>query len=72
MRCITGGEGRDEEARALGVEAGRLRLGVVVAVTVITASAVSINGIIGWVGLVVPHLARMVVGPDYTPFRGEF
>lgn len=55
----------DEEARTLGVEAGRLRFGVVVAVTVITASAVSISGIIGWVGLVVPHLARMLVGPDY-------
>ncbi|WP_242012245.1 FecCD family ABC transporter permease [Pseudodesulfovibrio cashew] len=55
----------DEEARALGVEAGRLRFGVVVAVTVLTACAVSISGIIGWVGLVVPHLARMVVGPDY-------
>jgi len=55
----------DEEARTLGVEAGRLRFGVVVAVTIITASAVSISGIIGWVGLVVPHLARMLVGPDY-------
>ncbi|WP_319583056.1 iron ABC transporter permease [uncultured Pseudodesulfovibrio sp.] len=55
----------DEEARTLGVEAGRLRLGVIVAVTVVTASAVSVSGIIGWVGLVVPHLARMVVGPDY-------
>ena len=55
----------DEEARTLGVEAGRLRLGVIAGVTVITASAVSVSGIIGWVGLVVPHLARMVVGPDY-------
>ncbi|SMF23660.1 FecCD family ABC transporter permease [Desulfovibrio gilichinskyi] len=55
----------DEEARTLGVEAGRLRFGIVVAVTIITASAVSVSGIIGWVGLVVPHLARMIVGPDY-------
>lgn len=55
----------DEEARALGVEAGRLRFGVILAVTVITASAVSVSGIIGWVGLVVPHLARMLVGPDF-------
>lgn len=55
----------DEEARALGVEAGRLRFGVIIAVTVITSCAVSLCGIVGWVGLVVPHLARMVVGPDY-------
>ncbi len=55
----------DEEARTLGVEAGKLRIGVILAVTVITASAVSVSGIIGWVGLVVPHLARMIVGPDY-------
>ncbi|MBI9111130.1 iron ABC transporter permease [Maridesulfovibrio ferrireducens] len=55
----------DEEAKTLGVEAGRLRFGVVVAVTIITASAVSVSGIVGWVGLVVPHLARMMVGPDY-------
>ncbi|WP_031482446.1 FecCD family ABC transporter permease [Maridesulfovibrio frigidus] len=55
----------DEEARTLGVEAGKLRFGVVIAVTIITASAVSVSGIVGWVGLVVPHLARMLVGPDY-------
>lgn len=55
----------EEEARSLGVETGRLRLLVVTAATVITASAVSVSGIIGWVGLVIPHLARMLVGPDY-------
>lgn len=55
----------DEEARALGVEAGRLKLWVVIAATVTTACAVSISGIIGWVGLVIPHLARMIYGPDY-------
>lgn len=55
----------EEEARALGVDAGRLRMGVIFCVTIITASAVSVSGIIGWVGLVVPHLARMLVGPDY-------
>jgi iron complex transport system permease protein len=38
---------------------------VILAATVITASAVSISGIIGWVGLVIPHLARMLTGPDY-------
>ena len=55
----------DEEARSLGVEAGRLKLWVVVAATITTACAVSISGIIGWVGLVIPHVARMLYGPDY-------
>ena len=55
----------DEEAQALGVETGRMKVGIILAATMITASAVSISGIIGWVGLVIPHLARMLVGPDY-------
>ncbi len=56
----------DEEAKALGVPTGKLRFLVVLAATVITASAVSVSGIIGWVGLVIPHLARMLVGPNYS------
>jgi iron complex transport system permease protein len=55
----------DEEAKALGVEAGRLRLVVISAATLITASVVAISGVIGWVGLVIPHLARMLVGPNF-------
>jgi len=55
----------DDEARALGVDAGRMRLVVVVCSTMMTASAVAISGVIGLVGLVVPHLARMLVGPNY-------
>lgn len=55
----------DEEAKALGVEAGRLRLAVVVAATLMTASVVAISGVIGWVGLVIPHIARMAVGPSF-------
>ncbi len=55
----------EEEARALGVETGRIRVLIVLAATLITASAVAVSGIIGWVGLVIPHLARMVCGPDY-------
>ncbi len=55
----------DEEARALGVDAGRLRIVVIAAATLITASAVSISGVIGWVGLIIPHMARMLVGPSY-------
>ena len=54
----------EEEARALGVETGRLKIIIIFAATLITASAVAISGIIGWVGLVIPHLARMVCGPD--------
>ncbi len=48
----------DEEAKALGVDTGKTRGVVIVAATLITASVVSISGIIGWVGLVVPHLAH--------------
>jgi iron complex transport system permease protein len=55
----------DEEARALGVEAGRLRLVVIAAATLMTASVVAISGVIGWVGLVIPHIARMLVGPSF-------
>ena len=55
----------DEEARALGVEAGRLRFFVVAAATLMTASVVAISGVIGWVGLVIPHIARMIVGPSF-------
>jgi iron complex transport system permease protein len=55
----------DEEARALGAETGRLRWIVILCSTLLTASAVSVAGMVGWVGLVIPHLARMIVGPDY-------
>jgi iron complex transport system permease protein len=54
----------DDEARALGVEVGRLRTLVVTCATLMTASMVAISGIIGWVGLLVPHAARLLVGPD--------
>ncbi len=55
----------DEQARILGVEAGTLRAVVVVLATLIAASTVAISGIIGWVGLVIPHFARILVGPDF-------
>jgi iron complex transport system permease protein len=55
----------DEEAKALGVETGPLRLVVIAAATLITASVVAISGVIGWVGLVIPHIARMAVGPSF-------
>jgi len=55
----------DEEAKALGLETGRLRFSVIVCATLVTAAAVAIAGVIGLVGLIVPHLARMLVGPDH-------
>lgn len=55
----------EEEARALGIPTGFLRAAVVAAATLATAASVSAAGIIGWVGLVVPHLARFLVGPSF-------
>lgn len=55
----------EEEARALGLNTGSLRLAIVAAATLVTAASVAAAGIIGWVGLVVPHLARFLVGPDF-------
>ena len=55
----------DEEAQSLGLDPGKLRFLVIVACTLITSAAVSISGIIGWIGLVVPHMTRIIVGPDH-------
>ena len=55
----------DREARSFGVDVKRDRSIIIVASSVLTALVVSISGIIGWVGIVVPHLARMMVGPDF-------
>jgi len=55
----------DEEARALGVSTGPLRIAIVAAATLVTSASVATSGIIGWIGLVVPHLARALVGPDF-------
>ncbi len=56
----------DEEARALGVDTRRVRIAAIAAATLVTAAAVAVSGVIGWVGLVVPHLARLITGPDNT------
>ncbi|MFA5520554.1 MAG: iron ABC transporter permease [Castellaniella sp.] len=56
----------DDEARALGLDIRRLRGWLILAATLMTASAVSFTGIIGWVGLVVPHMARLLVGPRFV------
>mgnify|MGYP000717853613 CR=1 FL=1 len=55
----------EEEARALGINTALLRLIVVVCSTLITAAAVSVSGLIGWVGLVIPHRCRRYIGNDY-------
>jgi iron complex transport system permease protein len=56
----------DEEARALGLPTGPLRIVIVAAATLVTSASVATAGIIGWVGLVVPHIARTLVGPDFA------
>lgn len=56
----------DEEAAALGVNVARLRLTLIAAATLMTAAAVSVAGIVGWIGLVVPHAARLLVGPEFS------
>ncbi|MET3921163.1 iron ABC transporter permease [Arthrobacter sp. UYEF20] len=55
----------DEDAAALGVAPRPLRWVVLIAVALIVAGAVAVSGAVSWVGLVVPHLARMWVGPDH-------
>ncbi len=55
----------EDEARSLGINM-KMLVGIVVACgTIATASAVCISGVIGWIGLVIPHIGRMIVGPDY-------
>lgn len=55
----------DDEATTMGVDAKRLRLIIIFAATLATAASVAVSGMIGWVGLVIPHLCRMLVGSDY-------
>lgn len=54
----------EEEAATLGVNTGLLRLVVILCATFLTASSVAVSGMIGWVGLVIPHLCRKMVGND--------
>jgi iron complex transport system permease protein len=55
----------DEEARSMGVRTELYKGIVIICTTVITATAVSVSGLVGWVGLVIPHVGRMMVGPDH-------
>lgn len=55
----------EDEAKTLGLDTGKIRIIVIICSTLITAASVSVSGMIGWIGLVIPHLSRMIVGPDY-------
>ena len=54
----------EEEAKSLGVNTKAIRAIAIAAATLMTASTVAVAGVIGWVGLVIPHITRMAVGPD--------
>jgi iron complex transport system permease protein len=55
----------EEDAKSLGVNTERLKTLIIVAATIATASAVCISGIIGWIGIMIPHIGRLIVGPDH-------
>jgi len=56
----------EDEARTMGVDVPRVRLLLILAATLMTAACVSVSGIIGWVGLLIPHVVRMLVGPSFA------
>ena len=62
MNLLTLGE---EEAKTLGISTSLLRLVVVLCATLITATSVAVSGTIGWVGLVIPHFSRKLIGNNY-------
>ena len=60
----------DEETRSMGIKTKRVWLVVIFASTLIVSCSVAVSGIVGWVGLVIPHLARALVGPNYRALVG--
>jgi iron complex transport system permease protein len=54
----------DREAQALGINVRAHRMFIIICATLATAGAVSVSGVIGWIGLVVPHMGRMITGSD--------
>ena len=62
MNLLTVG---DEEARSMGINTRAMRLVVIICATLLTTASVAISGMIGWVGLVIPHFCRMIFGYDY-------
>ncbi|MDR2355161.1 MAG: iron ABC transporter permease [Clostridiales Family XIII bacterium] len=63
INLLTVGE---DEAKSMGVDTLRLRVAVILCATMLTAASVAISGMIGWVGLVIPHFCRMLFGHDYS------
>jgi iron complex transport system permease protein len=55
----------DAEARSLGVRTELLKAVIIVSTTLVSAASVCVAGVIGWIGLIIPHVARMIVGPDH-------
>jgi len=55
----------EEEAQSLGIDTKKIRFIYIICATLLTSSAVATGGMIGWVGLIIPHLARILVGPNY-------
>lgn len=55
----------DDEAQAMGINVARMRLVVIISATLMTASAVAIAGVVGWVGLIVPHIGRLLIGSNH-------
>lgn len=56
----------EDEARSMGIDVRRVRILLILAATLMTAASVSVSGIIGWVGLLIPHIVRMLVGPGFA------
>lgn len=55
----------EEEAQAMGVDTNMIRIIIIICATLLTTASVSVSGMIGWVGLIIPHVARLIVGPNY-------
>lgn len=55
----------DEEAQSMGLNVKRIRAVLIVCATLLTAASVAVAGMIGWIGLIIPHMCRFIVGPNY-------
>jgi len=55
----------EDESRSLGINTSVLRAVIILSASLVTASIVAVSGIIGWVGLIVPHITRMITGPNH-------
>lgn len=56
----------EEEAKSLGIDTKKIRSIFIICSTLLTASAVCIGGLISWIGLIIPHISRMIIGPDHN------